>query len=164
MAVAADAGERRLVATGFAVLAFARAGVASDAARFRMPPAPVVASVAPHAPTDLTGDAGYRVAEMTRPSTDASAPQKVAKQRTRRIAETRERTELCRQREMRARRRWCQRQSCPRRFQRCRFRGRRNGALKIEIDSTVGDGALAIFADQALLYTTELKVNTPGHR
>ena len=27
-------------------------------------------------------------------------------------------------------------------------------ALKIEIDSTVADGALAIFADQTLLYTT----------
>jgi hypothetical protein len=34
--------------------------------------------------------------------------------------------------------------------------------LKIEIDSTVGDGALAIFADQTLLYTTELKANAPA--
>jgi hypothetical protein len=35
-------------------------------------------------------------------------------------------------------------------------------ALKIEIDSSVGDGALAIFADQTLLYTTDLKANQPG--
>jgi hypothetical protein len=35
-------------------------------------------------------------------------------------------------------------------------------SLKVEIDSTVADGALAIFADQTLLYTTELKTNAPG--
>jgi hypothetical protein len=34
--------------------------------------------------------------------------------------------------------------------------------LKIEIDSTVSDGALAIFADQTLLYTTDLKANSPA--
>jgi hypothetical protein len=31
-----------------------------------------------------------------------------------------------------------------------------HATMKIEIDSTVGDGALAIFADQTLLFTTEL--------
>jgi hypothetical protein len=35
-------------------------------------------------------------------------------------------------------------------------------SLKIEIDSTVGEGALAIFADQALLFTTELHATTVG--
>jgi hypothetical protein len=35
-------------------------------------------------------------------------------------------------------------------------------SLKIEIDSTVGEGALAIFADQALLFTTELHATTGG--
>jgi Protein kinase domain len=34
--------------------------------------------------------------------------------------------------------------------------------LKIEIDSTVGDGAVAIFADQTLLFTTELHATTAG--
>jgi serine/threonine protein kinase len=34
-----------------------------------------------------------------------------------------------------------------------------HASLKIEIDSTVGDGALAIFADQTLLFTTELHAN-----
>jgi serine/threonine protein kinase len=34
--------------------------------------------------------------------------------------------------------------------------------LKIEIDSTVGEGALAIFADQTLLLTTELHATTAG--
>jgi hypothetical protein len=34
--------------------------------------------------------------------------------------------------------------------------------LKIEIDSTVADGALAIFADQILLFTTELHATTAG--
>jgi len=34
--------------------------------------------------------------------------------------------------------------------------------LKIEIDSTVGDGAVAIFADQALLFTSELHATAAG--
>jgi serine/threonine protein kinase len=34
--------------------------------------------------------------------------------------------------------------------------------LKIEIDSTVGDGALAIFADQTLLFTADLHATTAG--
>jgi hypothetical protein len=33
-------------------------------------------------------------------------------------------------------------------------------SLQVEIDSTVGDGAVAVFADQALLFTTELHVGT----
>jgi hypothetical protein len=35
-------------------------------------------------------------------------------------------------------------------------RAAERATLRIEIDSTVGDGALAIFADQTLLFTTEL--------
>jgi hypothetical protein len=34
--------------------------------------------------------------------------------------------------------------------------------LHIEIDSIVGEGALAIFADQNLVFTTELHAGTPG--
>ena len=37
-----------------------------------------------------------------------------------------------------------------------------HATLKIEIDSTVGDGALAIFADQTLLFTTDLHATTAG--
>jgi hypothetical protein len=37
-----------------------------------------------------------------------------------------------------------------------------HSTLKIEIDSTVGDGALAIFADQTLLFTTDLHATTAG--
>ena len=37
-----------------------------------------------------------------------------------------------------------------------------HATLKIEIDSTVGDGALAIFADQTLLFTTDLHATTSG--
>jgi serine/threonine protein kinase len=37
-----------------------------------------------------------------------------------------------------------------------------HATLKIEIDSTVGDGALAIFADQTLLFTTDLRATTAG--
>jgi serine/threonine protein kinase len=35
-------------------------------------------------------------------------------------------------------------------------------ALHIEIDSIVGEGALAIFADQNLVFTTELRAGAPG--
>jgi serine/threonine protein kinase len=35
-------------------------------------------------------------------------------------------------------------------------------ALHIEIESIVGDGALAIFADQSLVFTTELHAGAPG--
>ena len=37
-----------------------------------------------------------------------------------------------------------------------------HATLKIEIDSTVGDGALAIFADQTLLFTTDLRATSGG--
>jgi serine/threonine protein kinase len=37
-----------------------------------------------------------------------------------------------------------------------------HATLKIEIDSTVADGALGIFADQTLLFTTELHATTAG--
>jgi Protein kinase domain len=41
-------------------------------------------------------------------------------------------------------------------------RAAEGATLRIEIDSTVGDGALAIFADQALLFTTELHATSDG--
>jgi serine/threonine protein kinase len=41
-------------------------------------------------------------------------------------------------------------------------RGVDRAALHIEIDSIVGDGALAIFADQSLVFTTELHTGAPG--
>ena len=37
-----------------------------------------------------------------------------------------------------------------------------HATLKIEIDSTVGEGALGIFADQTLLFTTELHATAAG--
>jgi hypothetical protein len=37
-----------------------------------------------------------------------------------------------------------------------------HATLKIEIDSTVGEGALGIFADQTLLFTTDLHATTAG--
>jgi serine/threonine protein kinase len=37
-----------------------------------------------------------------------------------------------------------------------------HATLKIEIDSTVGDGALGIFADQVLLFTADLHATTAG--
>jgi hypothetical protein len=37
-----------------------------------------------------------------------------------------------------------------------------HATLKIEIDSTVGDGAVAIFADQTLLFTSELHATAAG--
>jgi hypothetical protein len=37
-----------------------------------------------------------------------------------------------------------------------------HAALHIEIDSLIGDGALAIFADQNLVFTTELTAGKPG--
>jgi hypothetical protein len=39
-------------------------------------------------------------------------------------------------------------------------RGTEHATLRIEIDSTVAEGALAIFADQTLLFTTELHTST----
>jgi hypothetical protein len=38
-----------------------------------------------------------------------------------------------------------------------------HASLHIEIDSLVGEGALAIFADQSLVFTTELVVGKPGN-
>ncbi|HEY1923773.1 MAG TPA: protein kinase [Candidatus Acidoferrum sp.] len=156
------------VAAGFAVVALCSMPVTRAVrVRLRVPPAPVVASVAPHAPADLTGetqDTSVPVGDVVTDK-DWSAPQQqVAKSPTKaaiaRNAGARgvvpsmrnaSATSMVAAPEMPA-----LVVAVP------ISRPAERATLKIEIDSTVGDGALAIFADQTLLYTTDLKVNSPA--
>jgi hypothetical protein len=155
------------VAVGFAVVALCSMPVTRAVrARLRVPPAPVVASVAPHAPADLTGetqDTSVPVEDVVADK-DWSAPQQVAKSPTKaaiaRNAGARgvgpsmrnaSATSMVSAPEMPA-----LVVAVP------ISRPAERATLKIEINSTVGDGALAIFADQTLLYTTDLKVNSPA--
>ena len=155
------------VAAGFALVALCTMPVTrAMRTRFRIPPAPVVASNAPHAPSDLTGvtqDTSVP-ADDSIVADDSSAPQRVASQGTKaaikrntgargvvpsmRNAST---TTMVPAPEMPA-----LVAAVP------ISRTAERATLKIEIDSTVGDGALAIFADQTLLYTTDLKANSPA--
>ncbi|HEY2820645.1 MAG TPA: serine/threonine-protein kinase [Candidatus Acidoferrum sp.] len=134
-------------------------------ARFAMPPAPMVASAVPHAPIDLKGETQYtEVPEDYSTIDSAPSPIKLANQRTK--------AALGRSASAHAVVPSAKNVSAMTAVSAPMMplpvaampisRPVEKAGLKIEIDSTVGDGALAIFADQTLLYTTDLKANQPG--
>jgi serine/threonine protein kinase len=131
-------------------------------ARYHMPPAPVVASAAPHAPNDLTGETQYTEVAVDEAANVAPETIKLAQQRAKAIAKIGTAHAV----QPTAKNVSATTVSAPVMPLTVATipisRPVEKAALKIEIDSTVGDGALAIFADQTLLYTTDLKANAPG--
>jgi hypothetical protein len=133
------------------------------AARYRLPAAPVVAKVAPAAPRDLLGYS--QATTLPDPDADAEQAAKLAPKRPRHPSAALVRS--------------ASNHVIP-------AAKTVNGSastlapvlsplplptpiahvdhatMKIQIDSTVGDGALAIFADQTLLFTTDLHATTAG--
>jgi hypothetical protein len=127
-----------------------------------VPAAPAVVSAVPHAPNDLTGETQYTEVPVDEEANVTPDTVRLAKQRARAIAKI----------------------GTTHAVQPAKTvnvttavaapvipvpvtampisRPMEKASLKIEIDSSVGDGALAIFADQTLLYTVDLKANAPG--
>jgi hypothetical protein len=150
-------------AAGFAALVLCSVPVTrAMRARYHMPPAPVVASAAPHAPHDLTGETQYTEVAVDEAADVAPETIKLAQQRAKAIAKIGTAHAV----QPTAKNVSAMAVSAPVLPLPVAAvpisRPVEKAALKIEIDSTVGDGALAIFADQTLLYTTELKANAPG--
>src|SRR5579871_1536341 len=132
-------------------------------ARWPVPPAPAVANAAPHAPNDLTGETQYT--EVPDDDTADITPETVrlAKQRARAIAKigTTHAVQPAAKSVSATTALAAPVMPVPMPAMPI-ARPIEKAALKVEIDSSVADGALAIFADQTLLYTTELKTNAPG--
>ena len=133
-------------------------------ARWHVPPAPMMANAVPHAPNDLTGETQYtEVPNDDLADVDASTV-KLAKQRAKAIAKIA--TTRAVQPAAKSLSATATNVSAPVMPLPVSAiptsRPLEKAALKIEIDSTVADGALAIFADSSLLYTIDLKVNEPG--
>lgn len=152
------------LAAGIAALVLCSVPVArAMRARYHMPPAPMVASAAPHAPHDLTGETQYTEVAVDEEADVAPDTLKLAQQRAKAIAKIGSAHAV---------------QPTAKSVRATTSvsapvlplpvvavpisRTVEKAALKIEIDSSVADGALAIFADQTLLYTTDLKANAPG--
>jgi protein kinase-like protein len=131
-------------------------------AKFHVPPAPV-AGAAPHAPHDLTGETQYTEVAVDEEADVAPETIKLAQQRAKAIAKIGTTHAV---------------QPAAKNVSTMTAvsapvmplpvvampiaRPVEKAALKIEIDSSVGEGALAVFADQTLLYTMDLKANEPG--
>lgn len=131
-------------------------------ARYRMPPAPVVASAAPHAPHDLTGETQYTEVPEDEMADVAPSTMKLARQRAKAITRGAEaHAVLPTAKNVSATTVSAPVMPVPMTAMPI-SRPAERATLKIEIDSSVGDGALAIFADQTLLYTTDLKANQPA--
>jgi serine/threonine protein kinase len=152
-----------LVAGLAAVLLCSLPVVRAMRARFQLPAAPMVAGAVPHVPNDLTGETQYNEVPVDEEADVAPDTVKLATQRARAIAKIGTTHAV---------------QPAAKNVSVTTAvaapvipvpltampisRPMDKAALKIEIDSSVGDGALAIFADQTLLYTTDLKANQPG--
>jgi hypothetical protein len=131
-------------------------------ARYHLPPAPVAAA-APHAPRDLTGDTQYTEVAFDEDADVTPETIKLARQRARAIAKIGTTHAVQPAAKNVSATTAVSAPMLPLPVAAMPIaRPIEKAALKIEIDSTVADGALAIFADQTLLYTTELKVNEPG--
>jgi hypothetical protein len=132
-------------------------------ARWRVPPAPVVANAAPHAPQDLTGETQYTEVPVDEAADVAPETIKLATQRARAIAKigTTHAVQPTAKNVSATTALAAPVMPVPMPAMPI-ARPTEKASLKVEIDSTVADGALAIFADQTLLYTTELKTNAPG--
>jgi hypothetical protein len=131
-------------------------------ARWHVPDAPVAANAAPRAPHDLTGETQYtEVANDDLADVDASTV-KLAKQRAKAITQgASAHAVLPASKSLTATNVSAPVMPLPVAPMPI-SRPVEKAALKIEIDSTVADGALAIFADSTLLYTIDLKANAPG--
>ena len=151
-------------AAGFAALVLCGVPVARAVrARLQLPPAPVVASVAPHAPHDLTGETQYTEVAVDEEADVTPDTVKLARQRAKAIAKIGTTHAVQPAAKSVSVTTAVSAPTLPLPVASMPIsRPTQKAALKIEIDSSVGDGALAIFADQTLLYTTDLKANTPG--
>jgi serine/threonine protein kinase len=131
--------------------------------RFQLPTAPMVASAAPHAPNDLTGETQYTEVPVDEQADVTPETVKLAKQRARAIAKIGTTHAVQPAAKTVSATTAVSAPVIPLPVAAMPIaRPVEKAALKIEIDSSVGDGALAIFADQSLLYTTDLKANQPG--
>lgn len=133
-------------------------------ARFQLPPAPMVASAAPHAPGDLTGGTQYTEVPVDEAAAVTPETERLARLRAKAIAKiATARAVQPAAKSVGATATMVSAPVMPLPVSAVPIsRPAEKASLKIEIDSTVADGALAIFADQTLLYTTDLKANTPG--
>jgi hypothetical protein len=123
-----------------------------------------VANVAPHAPNDLTGETQYTEVPSDDLADVDTSTIKLAKQRAKalaKIATTRAVQPAAKNGGLTATNVSAPVMPLPVSAMPI-SRPAERASLKIEIDSSVADGALAIFADQTLLYTIDLKANTPG--
>jgi hypothetical protein len=132
-------------------------------AKYHVPPAPVAAA-APHAPHDLTGETQYTEVADNEDADVMPETIKLARQRAKAIAKIGTSHAVQPSAKNVSATASVSAPAIPSPVTAAMPINRplEKAALKIEIDSTVSDGALAIFADQTLLYTTELKANEPG--
>lgn len=153
------------VVAALAVLAVA--GVPASramAARFRIPAAPVVAKVAPHPPQDLLGYSQATTIPDVEANSEAEPARSAQKLRAVRSAA------IARSVTMHGSVPAAKMVSASSTIPAPVFasapipasiaHATEHAPLRIEIDSTVADGALAIFVDQTLLFTTELHTST----
>jgi serine/threonine protein kinase len=131
--------------------------------RFQLPAAPMVASAAPHAPNDLTGETQYTEVPVDEEADVTPETVKLAKQRARAIAKIGTSHAVQPAAKNVSATTAVTAPVMPMAVTAMPIsRPTEKASLKIEIDSSVADGALAIFADQTLLYTIDLKANAPG--
>jgi Protein kinase domain len=132
-------------------------------ARFQLPAAPIVANAAPHAPRDLTGETQYTEVPADEEADVTPETVNLAQQRAKAIAKigTSHAVQPAAKNVSAMTAVSAPVISVPVTAMPI-SRPTEKAALRIEIDSSVGDGALAIFADQTLLFTTDLKANQPG--
>jgi hypothetical protein len=136
------------------------------AARLRLPPAPVVAKVAPAPPRDLLGYSQATTVPDVEAEALKAARKALPKFRTRHPGATMARSAANHGMVPAATVANASSSTLAPEFTALPLPSPIShvdrASLKIEIDSTVGEGALAIFADQALLFTTELHATTVG--
>jgi protein kinase-like protein len=132
-------------------------------ARFQLPPAPMIVSAVPHAPNDLTGETQYTEVPVDEEADITPETVKLAKQRAQAIAKIGTTHAVQPAAKSVSSMTALSAPVMPVPLPAIPIaRPIEKASLKVEIDSSVADGALAIFADQTLLYTTELKTNAPG--
>jgi hypothetical protein len=156
-------GDAWFVAGLAAVLLCSVPVVRAMRARFQLPVAPTVANAAPHAPTDLTGETQYTEVPVDEEADVTPETVNLARQRARAIAKIGTTHAVQPAAKNVSATTAVTAPMIPVSVAAMPIsRPTEKASLKIEIDSSVGDGALAIFADQTLLYTTDLKANQPG--
>jgi len=156
-------GDAWFVAGLAAVLLCSVPVVRAMRSRFQLPAAPMVASAVPHAPNDLIGETQYTEVPVDETADVTPDTVKLAKQRARAIAKIGTTHAVQPAAKTVSATTSVSAPVMPLPVAAMPIsRPTEKAALKIEIDSSVGEGALAIFADQTLLYTTDLKANEPG--